>query len=75
LNYIFYLLFILQTWPVVKVNEINTNSGSENSQRLEFLIGLYTDIEKLSIKITNFPPFSDKVENFSPSVINLLNGT
>ncbi|XP_011505049.1 PREDICTED: conserved oligomeric Golgi complex subunit 2 [Ceratosolen solmsi marchali] len=61
-----------QAWPVVKVNETSHNSGPENSERLEFLVGLYTDTEKISAKISHYTEFVDKVENLSPSIINLL---
>lgn len=59
----------------MSVNETNQSTEVENSQRLEFLVGLYTDIEKLSIKMSNFVEIiGDKVCNLSPTVIDLLNG-
>ncbi|XP_058802585.1 conserved oligomeric Golgi complex subunit 2 [Phymastichus coffea] len=63
-----------QVWPVTTVNETGRNSEVDNSQRLEFLVGLYSDIEKLSTKMSNFIiMISDRILFLSPDVINLLN--
>lgn len=57
------------------VNETSHSSELENPQRLEFLVGLYTDIEKLSAKMSNFiATIGDRVSNLNPNVIDLLNG-
>lgn len=64
-----------QVWPVVSVNETSQSSEMENSHKLQFLVGLYTDIEKLASKMENFTEIvCTKVSNLSPNVINLLNG-
>ncbi|OXU29997.1 hypothetical protein TSAR_008943 [Trichomalopsis sarcophagae] len=63
-----------QAWPVATVNETSHSSELENPQRLEFLVGLYTDIEKLSAKMSNFiATIGDRVSNLNPNVIDLLN--
>ena len=69
------LFKIFQKWSVVTVNETNHSSEMENSHRLEFLVGLYTDLEKLSTKMCNFIDImGDKIATLSPTVIVLLSG-
>ncbi|OXU21645.1 hypothetical protein TSAR_007225 [Trichomalopsis sarcophagae] len=45
------VLYVFETaWPVVTVNETSHSSELENPQRLQFFVGLYTDIEKTIYK-------------------------
>ncbi|XP_014216027.1 conserved oligomeric Golgi complex subunit 2-like [Copidosoma floridanum] len=64
-----------QVWSVVTVNETAHSPEAENAQRLEFLVGLHTDIEKLSTKMSNFTTevIPDKLIIFSPRAIDLVN--
>lgn len=57
------------------MNEINSCSDSEHSTRLNFLVYLYTDIEKL---ISTLPSFlqmvQSKVEGENATISKLLEG-
>lgn len=63
-----------QNW-MVTINETNQVYEAENLGRLKFLVGLYSDVEKLSLNISNFMHvIGEKIYNLSSKMINLLNG-
>lgn len=63
-----------QNW-MVTINETNQVYESENLARLKFLVGLYSDLEKLILKVSNFMHvIGEKIYNLSSKMINLLNG-
>ncbi|XP_014225281.1 conserved oligomeric Golgi complex subunit 2 [Trichogramma pretiosum] len=63
------------TWPAVQVNETNQNQG-QSLHRLDFLVGLYTDVEKLAKKIPDILTIaSAKVVNLSSVIMDSLNDT
>ncbi|KAJ8684177.1 hypothetical protein QAD02_019969 [Eretmocerus hayati] len=63
-----------QAWTVTTINETGPGLNSENLHRFEFLVGLHTDVEKLSRRMSTFIDFIGKpASNFSPSIVSLMN--
>lgn len=60
---------------MTSVNETVNTAEIENSPRLEFLVALYTDTEKLSRRMATFPSIlTGKMPDLSSEIVGLLNG-